>query len=277
MQRTLQTSLPLFLAALALLAACSPSPAATPIPTLSLDLPDASATGLVKASAVVVPAQDSRLSFVISGTMTEMRVQAGDRVQAGQALASLDTTVLEYDMAAAQAALAEAELEVEIQKQPRKRFNSNNFNFEYASVPGEVILKAESIVDQRRFALEAAKASLAQTTLLAPFDGSVIEVDVSPGEYVNAGQVVITLAKLDKLQVKTTDLSELDVAAVEIGRPATVFVEALDREFPGTVTVISPISETIGGDVVFPVTIQFDEQPSDLLWGMSAEVEIKGE
>jgi hypothetical protein len=40
------------------------------------------------------------------------------------------------------------------------------------------------------------------------------------------------------------------------------------------VTAISPISDTIGGDVVYKVTVQLDEQPIDLLWGMSADVEI---
>ena len=67
------------------------------------------------------------------------------------------------------------------------------------------------------------------------------------------------------------------MAAVKIGQPATVFVEALAEEFPGKVTAISPISDTIGGDVVFKVTIQLDEQPEDLLWGMSADVEINVE
>jgi hypothetical protein len=79
------------------------------------------------------------------------------------------------------------------------------------------------------------------------------------------------------LQIETIDLSELNVAAVEIGQPATVFVEALEEEFLGEVTTISPISETIGGDVVYRVTIRLEEQPMELLWGMSADVEIQTE
>jgi hypothetical protein len=35
------------------------------------------------------------------------------------------------------------------------------------------------------------------------------------------------------------------------------------------------IQSTLGGDVVFPVTIEFDEQPKGLLWGMSADVQIQ--
>jgi hypothetical protein len=43
------------------------------------------------------------------------------------------------------------------------------------------------------------------------------------------------------------------------------------------VTAISPISDTLGGDVVFKVTIKLNEQPADLLWGMTADVEIQTE
>jgi multidrug resistance efflux pump len=116
-----------------------------------------------------------------------------------------------------------------------------------------------------------------QTTLVAPFAATVISVEVQPGEYVNPGQAVIWLAKMDELLIETTDLSELSVASVKIGQPATICVEALNQEFQGEVIAISPISGTIGGDVVFMVTLKLDEQPDALLWGMSADVEIKVE
>jgi len=257
-----------------LMAGCSPSSAATPIPTVSLASPDTSGASLVKASAVVLPARETRLSFIISGMVEEVNIQEGDKVQEGQTLAKLDTTKLEYDIAAAEAALTAAEIEAEIERQPRKRFNSDSFQFEYVSVAGELIQQADSRAEQRRLAVEAAKASLAQATLTAPFAGTVVEVDISTGEYVQPAQVVIVIATLEDLQIETTDLSELNIAVVDIGQPATVYVEALDQEFPGTVTAISPISDTVGGDVVFKVTIELDEQADALRWGMSADVEI---
>jgi len=204
----------------------------------------------------------------------EVTVKEGDQVQAGQALVKLDTTNLEYNITAAEAALNAAESEAEVQRQPRKRFNLDSFKFEYVSAAEELIQQAESRAEQKRLDVEIAKASLAQATLEAPFAGTVVKVDIAPGEYVQPTQVVIVIASLDDLQVETTDLSELNVAAVETGQPAVVFVEALDEEFTGKVTLISPISDTVGGDVVFNVTIQLDKKPKDLLWGMSADVEI---
>lgn len=276
MKRTLRTLLSLS-AIVLLMAGCSPAPAATPLPAISLDAPDASEASLLRASAVVLPFQESRLSFVISGMVEEVTVKEGDQVQAGQALVMLNTTDLEYNIAVAEAALTAAEIEAEVQKQARKRFNFDSFQFEYVSAAGELIAQADSRAEQRRLAVEVAKASLEQATLEAPFAGTVIEVNISPGEYVQPAQVVMVIATLENLLIETTDLSELNVAAVEIGQPATVFVEALGEEFLGKVTAISPISNTIGGDVVFKVTIELDEQPETLLWGMSADVGINVE
>jgi len=43
----------------------------------------------------------------------------------------------------------------------------------------------------------------------------------------------------------------------------------------GRVIKISPIAETVGGDVVYPVMIELSDQPDGLLWGMTAEVQIQ--
>ena len=49
----------------------------------------------------------------------------------------------------------------------------------------------------------------------------------------------------------------------------------LNKDLNGKVIRISPIANTVGGDVVFKVTIDLDEQPQGLLWGMTAEVQIQ--
>ena len=188
-------------------------------------------------------------------------------VEAGQILASLSSPDLEYGVLEAEAAVRVAEFDYEYWKLPRR-------------VQNKVVERgpvAEKELEVTRRSLDTANAELTQTKLVAPYGATVVSIEVQPGEYVRPGQVVIVLARLNKLKIETTDLSELNVAVVEIGQPASVYVEALDEKFPGEVTAISPISETIGGDVVFRVTIQLDEQPDNLLWGMSADVEIQTE
>jgi len=262
---------------LALLAAgCGPASTVAPLPTLTLDATGATTTTTVKASAVVSPVQDAQLSFVISGLVKEVIVEEGQQVQKGQTLAVLDTLDLEFAVTAAEAALRSAELEAAIQRY-RRKYTNDAGRIVYLSGPREQIVKADAKVAQSKAALETAKAALLQGALVAPFEGAIIDIKVSVGEYAQPGQGVIILADLETLQVETTDLSELNVDVVEVGQPASVFVEALNQSFPGKVSDISPISETIGGDVVFKVTIQLNEQPPALLWGMSADVEIDTE
>jgi hypothetical protein len=70
-------------------------------------------------------------------------------------------------------------------------------------------------------------------------------------------------------------LSEKVVSSVKVGAQATVNIQALNNEFKGKVVDIARISETVGGDVVYKVTIELDEQPAGLRWGMSTDVTIQ--
>lgn len=122
--------------------------------------------------------------------------------------------------------------------------------------------------------LEAAQLRLAQTQLTAPISGVVAQVNVIAGEYATPGKVLIVLSQVDQLQVKTTDLSERDIVRVKVGAPANILVDALSQEFSGRVISISPLATTLGGDVVYEVTLAFDEQPVGALAGMTADVTI---
>jgi len=91
---------------------------------------------------------------------------------------------------------------------------------------------------------------------------------------VQPGAAVLTLADLAHLQVETTDLGERDVVFIYIGQAARVLIEPLDRTIAGRVVSIAPQASRMGGDVVYTVRVDLDEQLPELRWGMSAEVEI---
>jgi multidrug efflux pump subunit AcrA (membrane-fusion protein) len=146
-----------------------------------------------------------------------------------------------------------------------------------AGATPEEIAAAEAAVTQAEAALQAARAALDQATLRASFAGAATSLEVSPGETVMPGQPVLTLADLSHLQVQTTDVSERDVARVSVGQQATVYVEPLRMEAQGRVVRIAWQAEVIGGDVVYAVVVELDEQPPGLRWGMSVEVEIATE
>jgi len=227
----------------------------------------------VAASGVVVPSHVAELGFLISGLARDIPVKEGDSVKAGQPLIVLDTPDLQFAVDEAQSALLSAQSYADLQKYRRVK-NQRNGRIFYDVIPAVYRQRADAKVQQAQVALELAQINLAEGTLTAPFDGTVTSLSVIPREFVPSDETVVTLATLDDLQIETTDLSERDIANVTVGVPANIYVEALNETFTGKVISISPKANVVGGDTVFEVTIAFDEQPKDLLWGMTTEVKI---
>jgi RND family efflux transporter MFP subunit len=253
-------------AASLVLAACGAGPDAAPVPTVVLNSnADASSAGggggSVTASAEIVPEPKVELSFPLTGTVMTVAVGEGEEVTQGQMLVTLDPTIWQARIREAEGGLAAAQAE--------ELWQMHN------GADQEHIDAANADVDAARAALDAANATLQRATLTAPFDGTVASIDISPGETVTPGLEVIMLGDLSNFEVVTTDLSERDVPAVQIGQPASITVTALGQDFPGRVKDIARVASTVGGDVVYEVTLQFDSQPGGLLWGMTAEVRIE--
>ncbi len=82
-------------------------------------------------------------------------------------------------------------------------------------------------------------------------------------------------SEVSNLRVETTDLSERDVPQVKIGQTVNVFVQPLNENLTGQVSMISPIAETLGGDVVYRTTIDLDTFPPELRPGMSVDVQFQ--
>ena len=228
----------------------------------------------VTASAAILPAQVSEVGFLSSALVREIPVKVGDVVQAGQTLATLDAPELEYAVTAADAAYRSAQSYAELQLYRTVPVYDFRGHKTIQTMPREVVLRANSLAEAARASLEVAKASLAQATLVAPYDATIISVHIIPGELVQPDQAVITLAALDKLQIETTDLSQRDISKIKIGQSATVFIDALNTEFSARVIAIAPRADIRGGDVIYKVTLAFDDLPDGLLWGMTAEVTI---
>jgi multidrug resistance efflux pump len=97
---------------------------------------------------------------------------------------------------------------------------------------------------------------------------------VSIGDYVSPGQVVLIFSDVSHMHVETTDLSERDVPNVKLGQAVTVNIKALDQAVSGKVSAISPLADSLGGDVVYKVTILLDTLSSNMRSGMSVDVQF---
>ena len=148
------------------------------------------------------------------------------------------------------------------------------------------VLKGESVpadaTGPNLAALKAAQSAVADaqqrldnTRLVTPISGVIVKVNAIAGEITSPGQILFQISDVSHLHIETTDLSERDVPNVKIGQAVMVTVKALGSTITGKVTSISPVSDTIGGDVVYKTKIELDSLPEGLRAGMSVDVQYQ--
>ena len=191
--------------------------------------------------------------------------KARDKAQVN--LAYLQSLPDKFDLEIADAELAAARAEVTDAQAEFDKYQDGP--------PADVLGLAQARVDNARAQIEANQSRLNDLEIKAPFAGLVGKVNLHTGEYAAPGQPIMVLANMDGMQVETSDLSEQDVALVEVGQTVSIFVKALNETVSGKVIRISNIPDTLGGDVVYQTTISMDKIPEHLRIGMTVEVQYQ--
>ncbi len=152
----------------------------------------------------------------------------------------------------------------------------------------QTLAQAEAAVAQAQSAVAQAEANLAlldvqiqKLTTYAPTDGVVLTRSVEPGEVVNPGAVLLTLANLSNLSI-TVYIPEDRYGEVSLGQSVQVTVDSFPGEtFAATVSAISDRAEftprnvqTVDGrkTTVFAITLQLEDSQGKLKPGMPADV-----
>ncbi|WP_376791815.1 efflux RND transporter periplasmic adaptor subunit [Thermoflexus sp.] len=134
-------------------------------------------------------------------------------------------------------------------------------------------------LEQARLQLEQARRQLEQATLTAPFDGTVIALNIEVGQAVGAGVPggAIVLADLSDLHLDLT-VDEVDVVRLKEGMSVEITLDAMPgRTFRGHIESIAPAAIESGGAATYRVRVILDERDPALRVGMSATVEIEVE
>jgi multidrug resistance efflux pump len=177
-----------------------------------------------------------------------------------------DLLVNQLEAARANVALAEAALE-EARRNAVARKSGPD--------PDELAL-AQSRLDNAIAQGSASQATLEDLELVAPFDGAVLEVEITLNERVIPNEPVLLLADRSAWVVETSDLTEMDVVHIRPGNIATITPDALPGlELTGLVEKVSDTYTEKSGDVLYTVRIQLDETDPRLRWGMTMQVNLQ--
>lgn len=122
---------------------------------------------------------------------------------------------------------------------------------------------------------------LEEFRVYSPSGGTVIDVNVQPGEIITSGTatvgggtVLMKLADITKMVAKAK-INEVNIARVQVGQPVTVHLDAIPGSlFEGTVTVIAPQGEKDESIVTYEVTIEIENVGLSLRPMMTANIDI---
>ncbi len=136
------------------------------------------------------------------------------------------------------------------------------------------VAAAQAQVDQAQAALALAQAQVADATLTAPFDGTVIWEGPHVGESAGPTTPILTLADLSHLQLQV-GVDESALALIQVGQTVTITPEAFkSKTVTGKVSRIGWLATTTSGVINLPVTIDVDPTDVPLRPGLSASAEI---
>ncbi len=142
----------------------------------------------------------------------------------------------------------------------------------------EKVASAEARIAAAEASLESAKSNLQDLDLLATIDGTVVEVDIIPGDQVAPGKIVAQLADFSEWYVETDNLTEIDVVNIENDQRVRVVADAIpDLELAGVVERIAQTYEEKRGDITYTTKILLKESDPRLRWGMTVLVTFLSE
>ncbi|MBV8817695.1 MAG: efflux RND transporter periplasmic adaptor subunit [Acidobacteriaceae bacterium] len=134
---------------------------------------------------------------------------------------------------------------------------------------------AQARLNQAEAAAAVARTNVSRSEVRAPVAGTVYQFDLKMGSYLNAGDLVANIGRLDKVRV-TVYVDEPDLGRVEKGMPVTITWDALPgRQWKGTVDKLPTQVVPLGSRQVGEVSCVIDNPDRDLLPGTNINAEIQ--
>ena len=205
----------------------------------------------IDLSGYVAPFEEQKVKFRSTGAITGVYVKAGQLVKKGDLLVTIDDTNQQYVLANLESQIEQAKIE--------------------GSARSLKLLELQK---------KTAENNLDYTRSYANFDGVVASVDVSVGDYFEAGASAMTVIDRSKLKA-TVEIDEIDMQYVKLGQKAVLTFDSLPgQNVEAVVTYIPMIGRyTTQGIGVMDVKITIDDPPAGLAPGYTFEgrIDVEGE
>ncbi|MBL4660737.1 MAG: efflux RND transporter periplasmic adaptor subunit [Alcanivoracaceae bacterium] len=161
---------------------------------------------LHEVPAVFLATNRADLSFQLSGTVDQVFVKIGDEVEQGQALMSLYNPNLDPNillnlakLESIKAQIVQVKRDVANLKELRRKNSTSKNTLEHKETDYKDLIAQEKLIQAQ---IDLAQANQLESIILAPFVSTIVMIDKQVGEFVQAGQVVMSVYQQDILEVE---------------------------------------------------------------------------
>ncbi len=240
----------------------------------------------VEAAGVIEPETTVEVKSKASGEILTVRAETGDVVESGTLLVEVDKreprnrlAEVEANLVAARARRTIAETQMERAETLYESGTLTESDFEQSQLE---FANSQAQVVSAEVAVENARIAMDDTDVRAPITGTIIEKAVEPGmvissptQAVSDGTILMRMANLDAVQVRTL-VDETDIGKIRPDMPTRVTVAAYPNQpFEGVVLKIEPLAIVEQNVTMFAVLIRLENRGGLLMPGMNADVEIE--
>jgi membrane fusion protein (multidrug efflux system) len=210
----------------------------------------------------VAPVNGTTVRSEAEGVVRKILFDPGSRVEAGEILVQLDTEVEQAQLDVARASLQLARTNVGRTRELHAR----------QSVSDAELDKAEAEFAGAEAVVANLQATVNKRTIRAPFAGRLGVRMLSPGDYINKGQNIVTLQSYDQVFVDM-EIPQNKISFLAEGMEVRITVDTwADTVFTGTLTAINPDVDPVSRAISVQAT--FDNPDGKLLPGMFVNVNL---
>ena len=255
--------------------------------TYTVEARQGSLPGVITASGELEAFRKVNVSPKRQGVLEKLFVEEGDSVQAGQALALMDSGDLNDRLEELRAQVRSAKAQL---NRSQSELQRRGALIRQGGISLDDYNSARSTYLVDKAAVEAAQQRLAQRmkelgdlTVRAPFAGVVTARFADPGAFVtpttsasaSAGASSSSIVELAQGLEAVAKVPESDIGRIQAGQSAAVRVDSFpDRRFPARVRQIAPRAEKLNNVTSFEVKLQLIDPPPELRIGMTADIDF---
>ena len=233
-----------------------------PINAVTLTLSPTTIKDRINLPGSIKPWTRLQLMSKLGGTITDVLVQEGDRVQKGDVLAHIESKDYEIALTRAEAAY----------KLANSEYDRDKSIYDKGVIPASTLDANKTSMQTARADYENAKLLYSRTTVTSPMDGIIRRMDAKIGLQLSVGDPIAEILEIDRLK-GVIGIPESDVLAVRKLDEVEISIQALNnKKISAKVHFLSPSPETIAR--IYNLELEIDNKEADIFSGMFIRADI---